>query len=61
MLVARTHLLVPSPTSGGALALELGAGQAQAVAAFCREAGLVDVQMRRDLGAIERVVSAKKP
>jgi release factor glutamine methyltransferase len=46
---------------GGALALELGAGQAPAVAAFCREAGLVDVQMRRDLGAIERVVSARKP
>jgi release factor glutamine methyltransferase len=57
LCAAAPSLLAP----GGALALELGAGQAPAVAAFCREAGLVDVQMRRDLGAIERVVSAKKP
>ena len=47
--------------AGGALALEVGAGQADAVATFCREAGLVDVQLRRDLGAVDRVVSAKKP
>jgi len=57
LCAAAPSLLAP----GGALALELGAGQAPAVAAFCREAGLVDVQMRRDLGAIDRVVSAKKP
>ena len=57
LCAAAPSLLAP----GGALALELGAGQAPAVAAFCREAGLVDVQLRRDLGAIERVVSARKP
>jgi len=47
--------------SGGALVLEIGAGQAPATAALCREAGFVDVQLRRDLGAIDRVVSGVKP
>ena len=46
---------------GGALVLEIGAGQAEATAALCRAAGLVDVRVRRDLGAVERVVSAVKP
>jgi release factor glutamine methyltransferase len=46
---------------GGALALEVGAGQAATVASICRAAGLVDVQQRRDLGSVDRVVSARIP
>lgn len=57
LVAAAPALLVP----GGALVLEVGAGQAEQTAALCREAGLADVQMRRDLGAVDRVVSAKKP
>jgi release factor glutamine methyltransferase len=45
---------------GGALVLEIGAGQADATAALCEAAGLVDVRRRRDLGDIERVVSARR-
>ncbi|HSZ84238.1 MAG TPA: HemK/PrmC family methyltransferase [Polyangia bacterium] len=43
---------------GGALVLEIGAGQAPETARLCGAAGLADVRVRRDLGAIERVVSA---
>ncbi|HEY4185897.1 MAG TPA: peptide chain release factor N(5)-glutamine methyltransferase [Polyangia bacterium] len=57
LVAAAPALLAP----GGALALEIGAGQAEETAALCRAAGLTDVQMRRDLGAIDRVVSAIKP
>lgn len=46
---------------GGALVLEIGAGQADATAALCEAAGLVDVRRRRDLGAVDRVVSAVRP
>lgn len=42
---------------GGVLALEIGAGQAPATAELLRAAGFTDVQTRRDLGGIERVVS----
>lgn len=45
----------------GALVLEIGAGQAQDTAALCAAAGLTDVRIRRDLGQIERVVSAVRP
>ncbi len=50
--------LVPAAAASGArlLALELGAGQADAVAALMREAGFADVHARRDLAGIERVV-----
>jgi release factor glutamine methyltransferase len=48
-------------SSGGALALEIGAGQAPATAALLRDAGFVDVRTRRDLGAVDRVVSGVKP
>lgn len=51
----------PLLASGGALALEVGAGQAATVASICRAAGLVDVQQRRDLGSVDRVVSARIP
>jgi len=46
--------------SGGALALEIGAGQADATAALLEAAGFTDVRRRRDLGGIERVVSGVK-
>jgi release factor glutamine methyltransferase len=46
---------------GGALVLEIGAGQAPETARLCAAAGLADVRVRRDLGAIERVVSAVRP
>jgi len=46
---------------GGVLVRETGAGQAPATAELCRAAGFVDVRMRRDLGAIDRVVSGVKP
>ncbi len=42
---------------GGVLALEVGAGQAPAVEALLVERGFTDVERRRDLGGIERVVS----
>jgi release factor glutamine methyltransferase len=57
LVAATPGLLAP----GGALVLEVGDGQAEQAAMLCREAGLVDVQMRRDLGAVDRVVSARKP
>jgi release factor glutamine methyltransferase len=44
----------------GVLALEIGAGQALATAELLRAAGFTDVQTRRDLGGVERVVSGVK-
>jgi hypothetical protein len=41
--------------------LEIGVGQAAETARLCAAAGLVDVRVRRDLGSIERVVSAVRP
>lgn len=46
-------LLVP----GGVLALEIGAGQADATAELLRASGFVDVRADRDIARIERVVS----
>ncbi len=46
--------------AGGALALEIGAGQAHAAAALLTAAGFTDVRRRRDLAGIERVVSGVK-
>jgi len=57
LVAAAPALLAP----GGALVLEIGAGQADETARLCEAAGLTDVRRRRDLGAIERVVSAVKP
>jgi release factor glutamine methyltransferase len=45
---------------GGVLALEIGAGQAPATAKLLRAAGFADVQTRRDLAGVERVVSGVK-
>jgi release factor glutamine methyltransferase len=46
--------------AGGALALEIGAGQAAATAELMAAAGFTDIRRRRDLGEIERVVSGVK-
>jgi release factor glutamine methyltransferase len=43
--------------AGGALALEIGAGQAPATVELLQAAGFADVRTRRDLGGVERVVS----
>jgi release factor glutamine methyltransferase len=58
LLVAEAPALL---APGGALALEIGAGQAEATRAALQAAGLADIQTRRDLAGIERVVSGVKP
>jgi release factor glutamine methyltransferase len=45
----------------GAAALEVGVGQAPAVAAMLRAAGFADVACIRDLAGIERVVAGERP
>jgi release factor glutamine methyltransferase len=45
-----------SATSSTTLVVEVGEGQAEAVSALMREAGFVEVEVRRDLAGIERVV-----
>jgi release factor glutamine methyltransferase len=54
--------LVPAAAASGAalLALEVGAGQAPAVAALAREAGFAGVETRADLAGIDRVVVARR-
>jgi release factor glutamine methyltransferase len=47
--------------SGGALALEIGIGQAEATAGLLRDAGFVEVRARPDLAGIDRVVAGRKP
>ena len=42
--------------SSAAVAVEVGEGQAEAVAALMREAGFGAIETRRDLAGIERVV-----
>ncbi len=44
----------------GALALEVGRGQAEPVAALLGDAGFTDIQTRRDLAGIERVVWGRR-
>ncbi len=57
-LVAQAPALL---AAGGALALEIGDGQALATRALLAAAGFTDVQARRDLAGTERVVSGTKP
>jgi release factor glutamine methyltransferase len=45
---------------GGFLALELGSGQARAVAAILAQAGFAELDVRRDLAGIERVLTARR-
>lgn len=47
--------------SGGALAIEIGAGQAAATEALFAEAGFGERARHKDLGGIERVVSGRRP
>jgi release factor glutamine methyltransferase len=42
---------------GGVLALEVGAGEARSVADLLGQRGFADVEVRRDYGRVERVVS----
>jgi release factor glutamine methyltransferase len=44
-------------SAGGTLALEIGAGQADATATLFEAHGFTDIQKQRDMGRIERVVS----
>jgi release factor glutamine methyltransferase len=47
-------------SAGGWVALEVGDGQAAAVAAMLRDAGFTEIQTRRDLAGIERVVWGRR-
>ena len=53
---ARTHL-----KPGGWLLMEVGQGQAEAVADMARDFGYDDVSIRQDMAGIGRVVSAHRP
>ncbi|MEO1191650.1 MAG: peptide chain release factor N(5)-glutamine methyltransferase [Pseudomonadota bacterium] len=57
LILAAAALLQP----GATLALEIGVGQAEAVAALLQSAGLGSIATRRDLAGHERVVSARAP
>jgi release factor glutamine methyltransferase len=57
LVATASPLLAP----GGALVLEIGIDQATATIQLCDSAGFVDVRARRDLGSIDRVISAVKP
>lgn len=45
---------------GGMIAVELGVGEAEAVAELFRSAGLAEVEIRRDLYGIARMVGARR-
>jgi release factor glutamine methyltransferase len=47
--------------AGGALALEIGAGQAAATAALLSNAGFVEIAVRPDLAGVERVITGVRP
>lgn len=51
---------LPLLSSGGALVLEVGAGQAADVVGLFAAAGYVDVVTRKDLAGIERAVSGQR-
>jgi release factor glutamine methyltransferase len=57
--VARGSVRVLS--TGGALALEVGEGQAAQTAAFLAELGFGDVRVTPDLNGIDRVVEVRRP
>jgi release factor glutamine methyltransferase len=57
LIAAAPALLGP----GGALVLEIGAGQAATTAELLGDRGFVDVRARRDLAGVDRVVSAVRP
>jgi len=45
---------------GGMIAVELGVGEAEDVAELFRRAGLADVEIRKDLYGVERMVGARR-
>ena len=51
--------LAPAAAGAAFVALEVGAGQAAEVAGLLRAAGLAEIDVRRDLAGIERVVVAR--
>ena len=55
--------LVPAAAAAGAglIALEVGAGQAEAVAAMVREAGFADTEITPDLAGHDRIVVGRRP
>jgi release factor glutamine methyltransferase len=59
--VIRRLLPAAGATTAHTVALEIGAGQAAAVAALARDAGFPAVETLRDLAGIERVVVARRP
>jgi release factor glutamine methyltransferase len=63
-VLSRQAQQTPNSAGGGgpagALALEVGEGQAAAVAELVREAGFGSVETRRDLAGIERVVVGER-
>jgi len=46
--------------AGGALFLEIGSGQGEAVSALCRTAGLTDIRVIKDLAGLDRVIFGLK-
>jgi release factor glutamine methyltransferase len=52
--------LVPAGVEAGAVALEVGAGQADGVGELVEAAGFGRVERRRDLAGIERVVLGRR-
>jgi release factor glutamine methyltransferase len=58
--VIRRLLPAAGATSAAVVAVEIGAGQADAVAALVREAGFASVDVVRDLAGIERVVVGRR-
>ena len=50
----------PDTKGASTLALEVGAGQAEAVAAIVREAGFPETEAITDLAGIERVVVGRR-
>lgn len=52
--------LIGAVQAVGFVALEVGCDQAQAVAGLLRQAGFTDVERRRDLAGIERVVVGRR-
>jgi release factor glutamine methyltransferase len=60
-LVRRLIAAAPALVPGGSLVLELGLGQAAAVRSLLEDAGATELETHRDLGGVERVVSARFP
>jgi release factor glutamine methyltransferase len=60
LLRALAQGVVSQLLPGGAAAFEVSPEQADRVAGWCREAGLLDVALRRDLGRRPRVVMGRR-